>query len=287
MTDHFYVTLPSNSSTIYFPDNKTSHFKTQLFKRISLQGLWEVGIAEIHYPYTFSTISDKDFWLGYEIDLATLPVAIEGEDADEREEEEEGDGESEYETGGSGSEISNDGGVGRGTIHFPGGAYSTIESLLSVMIKNRDFGRLADISTFQARIQLKLKPGVIRLILSTALQRIFNLVGIDVKSFTEGVNATNIDACIPTQMYIYSDLIEPQYVGDVLAPLLRIVNIDNTQYVTGNHIVNVFTHPHYVPLMGREFQQIEIDIRDDLGYYIPFTHGTLNVKLHFRKIKEN
>ena len=46
MESEFYVTLLSNSSMQYFPDNKTSNFLTKLPKTLQLDGEWEVGLAE-------------------------------------------------------------------------------------------------------------------------------------------------------------------------------------------------------------------------------------------------
>ena len=53
MESEFYVTLPSNSSMEYFPDNKTSNFVTKLSRTLQLDGEWEVGLAEIDYPHTW------------------------------------------------------------------------------------------------------------------------------------------------------------------------------------------------------------------------------------------
>ena len=53
--EHFYVTLPSDSSSYYFPSNIIANFKTKLATPIELQPeKWEVGLVEISYP-TFST----------------------------------------------------------------------------------------------------------------------------------------------------------------------------------------------------------------------------------------
>ena len=49
----FYVTLPSNSSMWYFPDNKTSNFVTKLSRTLQLDGEWEVDLAEIGYLHTW------------------------------------------------------------------------------------------------------------------------------------------------------------------------------------------------------------------------------------------
>ena len=49
--EHFYITLPSDSSAYYFPTNTIDDFKTKLATRIELQlEEWEVGLVEIYYP---------------------------------------------------------------------------------------------------------------------------------------------------------------------------------------------------------------------------------------------
>ena len=58
MEPEFYVTLPSNSSMEYFPDNKTSNFVTKLSRTLQLDGEWEVGLAEIVYPHTWYNIRE-------------------------------------------------------------------------------------------------------------------------------------------------------------------------------------------------------------------------------------
>ena len=58
MKSEFYVTLPSNSSMQYFPDNKTSNFVTKRSRTLQLDGEWEVGLAEIDYPHTWYNIRE-------------------------------------------------------------------------------------------------------------------------------------------------------------------------------------------------------------------------------------
>jgi hypothetical protein len=48
--DHFYVTLPSESSGHYFPHNTIANFRTKLATPIELElDKWEVGLVEISY----------------------------------------------------------------------------------------------------------------------------------------------------------------------------------------------------------------------------------------------
>ncbi|GBN66757.1 hypothetical protein AVEN_169116-1 [Araneus ventricosus] len=63
----FYVTLPSDSSLHYFPNNKISSFVTQLPTPICLEGRWEVGLAEIIYPYTWYNINVKNNIFGFDL----------------------------------------------------------------------------------------------------------------------------------------------------------------------------------------------------------------------------
>ena len=49
--DHFYVTLPSDSSGYYFPANTIAYFRTKLDTPLELEhDKWEVGLVEISYP---------------------------------------------------------------------------------------------------------------------------------------------------------------------------------------------------------------------------------------------
>ena len=43
----FYLTLPSNSSMNYYPDNTLAHYTTALAQEVDLSGRWEVGLSEI------------------------------------------------------------------------------------------------------------------------------------------------------------------------------------------------------------------------------------------------
>lgn len=84
-------------------------------------------------------------------------------------------------------------------------------------------------------------------------------------------------------MSVYCDIIVPRIVGDVYAPLLRVLQLrQNGEY--GHTEVKTFSPAHYFPLLLSSFRTIEISIRDDQGRAIPFDHGTLTVTLHLRPI---
>ncbi|GFR23696.1 uncharacterized protein TNCT_257781, partial [Trichonephila clavata] len=56
----FYITLPSNSSTQFFPKNTQASFRTKLARSIILTGAWEVGLSEIFVPRTWFNIGNHN-----------------------------------------------------------------------------------------------------------------------------------------------------------------------------------------------------------------------------------
>ncbi|GFW90503.1 uncharacterized protein TNCV_2839501 [Trichonephila clavipes] len=56
----FYVTLPSDSSNHFFPENKTTHFKTQLPSPVCLNGEWEEKFSEIIYPHSWLNVNENE-----------------------------------------------------------------------------------------------------------------------------------------------------------------------------------------------------------------------------------
>ena len=81
-------------------------------------------------------------------------------------------------------------------------------------------------------------------------------------------------------LFVYCDLLEYVAVGDARAPLLHIVSAAGSN---GDIITKTFEEPVYVPLQKKNFDSIEIDIRDDLGRSIAFENGRVILTLHFRR----
>jgi len=61
----FYLTLPSNSSTQYYPETLACYI-TKLANMIELEGDWEVGLLEISTPKELVNVADgKCFYVIY------------------------------------------------------------------------------------------------------------------------------------------------------------------------------------------------------------------------------
>lgn len=87
-------------------------------------------------------------------------------------------------------------------------------------------------------------------------------------------------SCFDT-MYIYCNLVEDQLVGNVMAPLLRIIDIRGYHY--GDIVCKTYETPHYVPVLLKHGSIIEINIKNDMNEFYKFKAGKVIVKLHLRK----
>ena len=79
-------------------------------------------------------------------------------------------------------------------------------------------------------------------------------------------------------LYVYCDATESIPVGDIKAPLLRVIDAAGN---FGDLIRRLYTTPQYVPVSRKEFNTLEIDIRDDTGRPVPFAFGKVVAALHF------
>ena len=81
-------------------------------------------------------------------------------------------------------------------------------------------------------------------------------------------------------LFVYCDLIQSQYVGDALVPLLRIVPVEGE---VGQRVSKSFVRPQYVPVSRKQFETIEVNIKRDTGESVPFEFGRVLLTLHFRQ----
>lgn len=68
-------------------------------------------------------------------------------------------------------------------------------------------------------------------------------------------------------LYVYCDIVEDVVVGDVKAPLLRVVNIKRKEESTGSR---TYHNVQYVSVLRQQFDSIEIGIMNDTGRREPF-----------------
>lgn len=241
----FYVTLPSDSSMKYFPENKISHYITRLPTPIELTGEWEVALSEFFYPHTWHNITYKNNTLSAKLKNGKMR-----------------------------------------TIVLDPGYYETIPDILTALTLEEDKDAiLFKYNPHIKRVRIIVEKGV-TLYLEDGLAQV---LGFDPGhiSCEPGQDKWKYDSLYRIDlnaqfkvMMLYTDIVEPQIVGDVSAPLLRIVNVTGQD---GETVCQQFDRPHYLPVNRKIIDTIEIVIRTHTGELMPFEVGRSYVKLHFRQ----
>lgn len=244
MNDHFFVTLPSDSSAKYYPDNTVARFVTKLPETIRLQGQYEMALAEIIYPHTWYNVNMTDScWIaGVTKDAmqkAYLPAGY-------------------YEDGVALVEA-----LGQGFAQDIGAKFSFNRTTGRFSLNFRSTGPF----TFQMSDDLQKLMGFEDLPLN---EKSFGAIGQRDFEANRGLNL----------MYVYCDVATHSIVGDTKTPLLRVCNVTGKH---GDFVRHTYVQPHYVPVGRHDFDAIEIAIYNDMGKPMPFQYGKSVVTLHFRR----
>lgn len=242
----FYLTLPSNASLNIYPDNTLSDYTTRLFNPIQLSGRWEVGLSEIQYPHCYFNITDRNNSLSY----------------------------------------SESGRLTR-YLKIPHGYYGSVQEVLDTindyLIDEAKSSISLVVDKKSRKVLVRLKAGAF----ITFNDDLYKLLGLPRKAFfetTAGTQPSDIYAGV-YGLYVYSDIVEPQYVGDANVPLLKIVPLKTGSKTAGDMISTSYSMPHYIPVKTKHFDVINVNIRDDTGRKFAFERGKVVVKLHFRQVR--
>ena len=239
-----------------YPDNTAAKYTTKLTNVIELDGDWEVGLTEISCPgslinvrqlqYAFSIVNEelnivKSFSLRKGY-YRNISEIVDGLNETIRVSKEL-------------KEI-----LGRGEVpllaHF---TYHESVQRVQVTVR-KDYG-----IRFNLALSRKIGMGrSARVIAGKTLGRVVS----NEKPHTRS-------------LYVYCDLLQAVPVGDVKAPLLRIVNIPDKNETVNLH--KTMTKTMYLPVQKKHFDTIEIQILDDTGTVIPFHDGKSHVVLEFRR----
>lgn len=249
MNESFYLTLPSNASSKVYPDNTIAHYFTVLPTRITLSGEWEAGLCEIHFPRTWHNIGKRAAYINVYTDIQSENPPAK-------------------------------------RLMIPAGNYSDPRMLVSAIeeiLRKNKYNIIIDYDSFVQRISITLPPKT-RVALSETLRDIFGFMHYVLENTGETDKAflaplgTDTDRGIKG-LYVYTDVIQPRIVGDTQVRLLRVVPVQGSQ---GQMVAVNFQNIHYVNVLNKEFDTIEIYITDDTGEIVPFEGGKLVVTLHFR-----
>ena len=273
MADHFYVTLPSNSSTAVFGPQPPHNFKTKLAKPIRLDpSQWEVGLAEISYPKSVINLKDDLLIKLY------APVNVQPNEYTARLEQGNYDDAQQLVNQ---VEKSIRAAVGYELRHHFRLEYMDDKRCLvrlhrgCAMVLPAELGQMLGFRT-NLRLHLSNYRDVASRVSASDMRYMTNVDReLHISDMTVYVRRA------VHSLYVYCDIISYQIVGDSMAPLLRAVTVSGAE--EAEVISHIFNKVHYLALERSVYETIEIHIADDTGTDIAFNHGHVIVKLHFRK----
>ena len=267
--EHFYVTLPSNSSLQYYGKQPMSNYKTRLARDIHLNvNEWEVGLAEFIYPITWHNVM-KGYFTVRKL-------------------------------------VKNDWTYIHGKI--PDNRYDDVQDLLMIL-ENEIHSILGDqksnikfsfLNTRFVKVYIadgyaiKLSPSLSQVLGFGDHDNICELRNHKTMGRYETCEVRKTDdnntllspfiADVDRGMrslFIHCNIVSAQLVGDLHVPLLRTVAVKGR---TGDVVAKSFSNIHYMRIERSDFQEIEIHITDETGKTVPFQQGRVIVKLHFKRI---
>ena len=235
--------LPSNSSLDKFPKNTLTEYRVGLSQTVNLTGDWELALTEIHYPHSWNNVRGKfqnRFYLRNQESFRIWMALI-----------------------------------------IPPGHYSYVEDILSKMNELVDNEkRFSD----DVKFSYDTLTRKVTVHLQNDAELYFGDIGYVLGFSTEEVISKSSTAEREVDLehgfhnlYVYCDIIQPQYVGDTLVPLLRIIPVEGED---GQRISKSFLRPQYLPVSRKQFESIEVNIKRDTGQPVPFEFGRVLLTLH-------
>lgn len=297
----FTVQLPSDASLLEFPDNTSSDFKVNTLSWPQLKGKWDVGLTGLYYPnhnVIQNIVEPAEFWVSDQTKAVNFTTdnatdIVESFDPIE----------------GSAFTL-----VNRRNRVIPSTAFkryalspnnyrsiSKIQRNLTSWFKNYFALRLSDDPHDGIRHYYKLKlqlddRGRVKMIINKHAkfkirfgETLANMLGFDFNVTYEAGVYVSCRVWNPSwstsSLYVYSPIVESTIVGDVNAPLLRVLPLNRAK-TRGDGTHSEFIHTHYIPLQDKNCTIIRIAIYNEIGTIIKFSSGRVVVTLHFRPIIE-
>ena len=303
-----YLTLPSNSSLKFFPNNKAGHFTTKLPQTLTLGDDYEVGLSEIQFRNHFQNITNNNVWFEYleyrmvkqdnggsmikkELKKVQVPNGL-------------------YETNAEFvnelnalivSHLANDTFNAESQLkHILSGeiaetkllSANALKSLIEANAKERKNQKNKKIKNNTPPFNFKYNPftkkvslfhyytlGEVRI--SEELKDILGLPRVIFEGMcnVEGEHIMDLTQNVKG-IFVYSDLVRTRPVGDVSVPLLRTLPPINRNQETMHYL---FEKPQYMPLARFQFDTVELLLTSDRGQPISFDNGHTIATLHFRR----
>jgi hypothetical protein len=308
MNNNFPLTLTSNASMKIFPGNVPGNYKTKLSTPLNLDGPWECTIMDVQLPYRWYNIEkDMHFSLSFfhskfAYDLLPRPPDV----FEEYYKQLQG--------------LTTKCHIGTTeimmvhkwkdfisiSVQLSAGFYESVQVLLDILMAkiksvDNEYPALKEFSkdfkfeydSFTNRITFDFGDYE-TIILSDKAQN-FGVFGMtasqkynhrddypmwDYEHKRKTILPLRPSLRIFKSIFVYTDIIKDQIVGDTQVPLLGALPVIEKP---GNQLYWAFKHPFYIPITKQFIDTIEIKMTDETGKTIMFKDGLAIVRLHIRK----
>ena len=272
--DHFYITLPSDSSVHMHGEQGPSNYITELAKNLQLKSdNWEAGLAELTYTKTWPNVTGCKATVlhqrrGLHTKRAVIDIPIQqmshGVELTDKLQQMINDA------------LGTEGQKQNITVRFDNEtkkAAFTFESGFGLELNKA----LANILGFGDQTRVTIGNFIVVCTSEVSQDGIHSLFSCE---SVWSVQAINLNANFPN-LFVYTDIIEHQLVGDSYSPLLRTVSVTDDDV---SHNVTVTFHDiHYCNVQRSNINNIHIRLCDHYGTDISFRSGRVIAKLHFRR----
>ena len=247
----FRMSLPSNSSLNYFPDNKAANFKvkTPYLQDFNSNDVYECALTEIIFPNRFKNVRDNSNEIKvYQFDNIKNATEYKIEPY----------------------------------------YYSSVELLIK---KIKEVIPLSFISITFDSIKERSRVQVSNGYCIHFGSDIARILGFPSNNLIKSIDKNKVSEISPyhatptgglSTVYVYTDIIKPQIVGETATPLLRIINWNHSTMEDNTALT--FEKLYFIPLKNVHFDVINILLLDDTGREIAFEYGKVVVVLEFKKM---
>jgi hypothetical protein len=253
----FFVTLQSNACMNIFPENTISDFRNKISSVIALKhNAFEVGLVECSYTYG-NVFLAQDTILAKLIrggELSTLKARRNLRTLDEL--------------------------LREFKYYMPNSDFKIEDHIFKCKLDKSDAtveysAKVCDI------LGLDCNTPAVGIIAVGSTFGDDGITPVDQYANTEGIHPV-FPNCGNTKLFVYCNVVAPQYVADVMAPCLRVISYDGEYR---KQVTHSFQHVHFMELSVSEFDVVHMYIRNESGESIPFEFGNFTATLRFRERK--
>lgn len=298
MDSDFYLTLLSNSSFDHFPNNKTSQFRVYLNKEIHLDGgQWVIALSEIIYPFNFYNVTKGSNAISVNIyekhdnqKKIVFRAKLQIDVGHYRTIEELIDEVNDRANRKLFCDLFETKLASRNRILL---AESCRINILSNYVLHKDrVIPVVEVEQEDGNSVPNAPPFIEDLDVEVTVEgKLAFQLGYEPDSnILEHIlspHPAGIDHSLPTETFIYVDIVEPQIVSHSASQVLKIVKASERGLKFGEVFSREILNRHYVPVNKKRFQTVSVDLRDSHGQHLPFAYGQSIIQVHFKRLKSS